>query len=186
MPSYAHYSSRIADSDRSWQAACETDKSGWLKTNEFIIAMLAQTDAHNGESSQFKLQWGTGQSPSSWNDLAASGAMKYGDSTVLVDTTSPVGSASACGSLTDSDENEGDGTTTMMDTTAKEQIVECQFAVDPAAADDGQTYSFRLWDITASVALGVAGASLIIQAGAGQPYISRVQNVYGMRNMGGW
>lgn len=172
--SYLHYSSRIANASRAWQAVCETNKADWDKSNEFIIAMVATTDTHSGDSSQFKLQWGVGEAPSSWSDLAASGAMKFGSNTVLVDGTTPIEEAnrSGChqGTLEDSDENEGDGTTTLLATTAKDNCVEAQFAVNPADAADGETYSFRLYDITVGAALGVAGASIVILAGATQHY----------------
>jgi len=162
--SYAHYSSRIADANRAWQAACETDVSNWTKTNEFILALVAYATSHGGESSAFKVQWGVGQNPTTWYDLeAATGAIRQGTATVLVNGN-PIASGDKSGchkeTLEDTEEVEGDNTTEVLDTTAKDNCIEVQVAVDPSNGEDAETYSFRLFNITDSVTLAVAGASI--------------------------
>ena len=165
MGTFSTQGSRIANSSGAWQAICDTDVADWSKSNEFIVAIVATTNTHGGQSSSFKLQWGVGQAPVAWNDLTGTGAMKFGTGTSLVDCTQPCASLSGCNggeAVTDSHESENDGTTPILTATAKNDLIEAQFAVNPADAADSAIYSFRLYDITADAALVVGVASVII------------------------
>lgn len=139
--------SRIADANGSWQAACDVNISNWAKTNEFIIAVICKCNVHAGCSATLRLQWRR-DSEGVWRDLAASGEeLIQGTTTVLTNCTSASGYPSGCQTLEDSHEIEGANQAVMV-TTAK-NFVELDVAVDPSNALDGETYSFRIYDVTA-------------------------------------
>jgi len=158
----ASNNSRIADANRSWQAACDGDVSDWNKANEFIVALIAECGAHGGATETFKVQW-SDDGGQNWYDLGSTGKLIQGDTTVLTNCTSPVGSSSGCQTLEDSHEIEGANSCTL--TTTGKTFVEAQVAVDPQGADDGTTYSFRLYSTTAGAPLGAVATELTTAAG---------------------
>jgi len=158
----ASNNSRIADANRGWQAACDGDVSDWDKADEFIVALIAECGAHGGAEESFKVQW-SDDGGQNWYELDSTGKLIQGDATVLSNCTSPVGGPSGCQTLEDSHEIEGANSCTLA-TTGK-TFVEAQVAVDPQGADDGTTYSFRLFSTTAGAPLGVVATELTTAAG---------------------
>jgi len=158
--------SRIANSSISWQAACNTDVTGWSKSSEFVVALWAQCGDHGGCTSVFIVQWRNLTDGGSWTTLASgTGELRQGTGTSLVNGNT-VATSSGCNSSTDSEEVEGDNTTSSLTVTAKDQYVEVQCAFDPANALDSKEYEFRLYDNTAGAGLTEGTASLTTEAGA--------------------
>lgn len=150
--------SRIADSNRSWQAACDVDVINWTKTNEFIVSLIAVATGHNGGGQiTVKVQW-MKDSEAVWYDLAAaSGELRQGTGTALTNSTTPIEEAnrSGCnGGLSHGDSHEIEGANScIIGAIAQNTFIEIQVAVDPANAIDSEKYSFRLYDVTENAAL---------------------------------
>lgn len=155
-------SSRIADANRSWQAACNTAVTGWNKSNEFIVALVANGQKNNLEA--FKIQWS--KNDVDWYDLTGSGELIQGTNTVLVNGN-PVGSLCGCASATveQSEELEGDSFTESLEVATTDNCIEIQVAIDPSNGIDNQIYYFRQYSITKSVGLGTAEATLTLLGG---------------------
>lgn len=100
--------SRIANSSRSWQGACDVDISSWDKTNDFILSSWMETDApHGNETKNWKLQWK--ESGGSFADVGADTEISYTADTVLVNDTDLTGGNSAtCQTFGTGEESEGD------------------------------------------------------------------------------
>ncbi|MFQ5822254.1 MAG: hypothetical protein ACE5I5_19925 [Candidatus Heimdallarchaeota archaeon] len=138
--------SRIADANGNWQAACDGDMIDWTKTNEFIVALIAKCNSHGGCTATLRLQWRR-DSEGTWYDLGTTGELRQGTGTALVNCTSPSNYESGCQTLEDSHEIEGDNQAEL--STTGKTYVEIDVAVDPSNALDGETYSFRIYDVTA-------------------------------------
>lgn len=138
--------SRIADANGVWQGICDADVIDWDKTQEFIIALIAKCNVHAGCSATLRVQWRR-DSEGVWRDLGTTGELIQGTATVLTNCTSPSGYTSGCQSLEDSHEIEGDNDA-VLSTTGK-TYVELDCAINSSNALDGETYSFRIYDVTA-------------------------------------
>jgi hypothetical protein len=157
--------SRIANSSRSWQAACDTDVADWDKDNDFIVALLAAALGHTGGGQvTMKVQWQR-DSQGVWYDLAGSGELISIATTVLVHCTSPItaGNRSGCdgGSLTHGDSHEIEANNScIIGAVAQNEFIEIQVAFDATNALAGETYSFRLYDVTAGAAMAEVAAEI--------------------------
>ena len=103
----AQTNSRIANSSRAWQQACNVDVTGWTKTNEFILSTWAHATSVNPDS-DCKLQWR--RSGGTFADVTATTEVCWGTGTVLVNDAVLLESNTA-GCFVDWDdgkENEGD------------------------------------------------------------------------------
>lgn len=100
--------SRIANSSRSWQAACDVDITDWDKANDFILSTWMQTDApHGNETKNWKLQWK--EAGGSFADVGADTEICYTADTVLVNETLLVlGTSAQCQTFGTGEESEGD------------------------------------------------------------------------------
>ena len=78
---------RFADTNRSWQAAEETPKTGWVKTDLGIFALAMGSGNHNGDNVALELRWRnkTDSPAGAFNVLGASGEVKYASVTALTD-----------------------------------------------------------------------------------------------------
>ena len=136
--------SRIADANRSWQAACNGDITNWTKANEFIISTYALADSVNPDS-DFKLQWR--RAGGSFADVGADTEVCWGTATVLVDDGA-VGSSAGCLTTVDADiESEGDNLA-HLDNVANGDYCEIQWALGfGSGALDSQEYEIQLVSI---------------------------------------
>jgi len=136
--------SRIADSNRNWQAACNIDVSNWNKSNEFIIATYALSDSANPDS-DFKLQWR--RAAGVFADVAADTEVCWGTATVLVDGNAVGGAAGCLATVDDSEENEGDNLCAALNV-ADGDYWEGQWALGfGSGAQDEQEYEIQLVSI---------------------------------------
>jgi len=160
-------SSRIASDDRTPQAADDGNVTGWVLTDEFIVAI--QLDETIGPwTASYKLQWR--QVGGTFADFGAATELAYGTGTVLVNgnpvtDTGPddrICTNTESGAWLDGVEVEGTGTVASFEM-LDEEWTELQFAIDPSNAIFDQQYEFQLYDITNGAAVGSAGALITMQ-----------------------
>jgi len=138
----ASTTSRIADSSRSWQAACNVDVADWNKANEFIISTYCLADSVNPDS-DCKLQWR--RVGGTFADVAADTEICWGTDTVLTNTTAFSEGLSA-GCFVDWDvgeESEGDNFAYLLNV-ASGDYGEVQWALGfGSGAIDDQEYEIQ-------------------------------------------
>lgn len=167
---YTQHSSRLADDARSWQAICQGDVTDWTKTDDVILAMVITTAAHTPGSETFQLQF----SPNAgvdWYDVGTSGAVRYKNLTELTDGGAIAGGDQSGCAGTPLDYTEEIDLDALSGSVAidKNDYAEFHFGLDFSNADDGTTYSFRLWSSAdGGSALGTAAAELTTESGVTQ------------------
>lgn len=136
--------SRLADSNRAWLAACNIDYADAALANEYIIATYALSDSVNPDS-DFKIQWR--RAAGVFADVAADTEICWGTATVLVDGN-PVGATAGCFANVDDDiENEGDNLA-HIDNIANGDYCEIQWAIGfGSGALNSQEYEIQLVSI---------------------------------------
>lgn len=175
MASWIGVGSRIADANRNWQAAEDTPVTGWDKANEFIIAIAIQTDAHLGDTDSFRVEYQDKTDVSGFIALpAAASELIQGTATVLVNGDTVASAEKGCNALNGFEEEagelEGDNETPSI-TLAQNGWCEVQCAVNPAGAQDGHEYEFRL-NIVGDAKYYTALATLTIQSGVRRIFIT--------------
>lgn len=156
--------SRLLNASRSPLAADDTDVTGYDKSNEFIV--VAQIDEEEGPwNAQYMLRWRDVTDSGSFAELGATGEMKRGTATVLVNGDAVVIGEKACtntpsgSTWQDGEEVEGASTCDAINL-ADEYYTEIHFAVNPADADDLHEYEFELYDYTNSASIGTLLATI--------------------------
>ena len=85
----------------SWQAACETSVTDWVKTNQVIFSAQANSSSHTPASESFRLQWRNVSDSGTFADLVTgSGELRAGVSAGAITNTDPIGSGDGCGTGT--------------------------------------------------------------------------------------
>ena len=155
--------SRILNASRVAQAADDTDVTGWKKANEFIVVF--QLDEEKGPwTAAYKLQWKV--AGGTYADLAATGAIKWGTVTDLVNGNAVVIGEKACtatggagSTWQDGWEVEGASISSSIEL-ADECYTEIWFACNSGDAENGAQYYFQIYDATNSAVIAEAVATL--------------------------
>jgi hypothetical protein len=119
----------------TWQAACDTSVTDWVKTDEVIFSANAASGSHTPDLESFKLQWRNKSDSGAFADLVTgSGELRAGTSAGCITNGDPVNSTDGCGqgTMTDSEEieNESPLATASLDGATKYDHVEIQGCVD--------------------------------------------------------
>lgn len=175
MAGYICSGTRIADSNRSWQATENTNVTDWDINDEFIFAFMVYTQSHSPPNETLRLEWrdDTDNPGGAFTALGATGELKYGSSTVLTDggtlSTGNFGCTVSYGNYDSGWELEGSNSHAVQ-TSAKQRGLEIQVAISPNDADQGNTYSFQIYDVTTADAVsygdGTTAAVTITMAAA--------------------
>lgn len=158
---------RIANANRVWQAAQDADVTSWNKANDFIVAAMLESSAHAGDSGTIQLQWRNVTDGGSFANLSAAGELTWSAVTDLVNGNAVVHTEEGVTPIqaTHDDGVEREGANDIAVTIALKTIhEEEQWAVDCNNAHDGDNYEFRLWDATASAAVGTLLCDITIAA----------------------
>lgn len=163
------YSSRLYDANEANPSAENGDFTDWDIADEFILccciwyypAANQPTDAE-----QVKVQFS--EDGGDWTDVGAGQAIAPGSNTTLTNGSSVtqritvnVPSAAANGFEASGVEVEGTGTSNSI-TIGDEYYTEVHFALDPALANAGSTYTFRLYNTTNNTPLLINGVATSI------------------------
>lgn len=158
--------SRICyDADRAGVQDNNVNVTEWEKTAKFILCVQMGYNGKNTAASAYKLKWrnDTDNPGGAYSDVAADSEIAWaGTSAVLVDENAvdDAGDDRRCGTVAgqtwqDGYENVGDNTFPDSGTfdLGSECYTETQWALDPAAAHDGDIYSFQLYNNTSGAAV---------------------------------
>lgn len=135
--------SRIADSSRSWEAACDVDISNWDKANEFILSTwMTSSIGHGNETKNWKLQWK--RTGGSFADVTATSEIAWGTNTALTNDTNIIsGTSATCFTFGNGEESEGDNVQALRIDSGNNG--EIQWALGfGAGALDSQEYEFQI------------------------------------------
>lgn len=158
----AQTDSRIANSSRSWQAACNIDVTSWNKNNEFILSTWAYADSVNPDS-DCKLQWR--RVGGTFADVAVDTEICWGTNTVLVNDALLLETNTA-GCFVDWDygkENEGDNLAYLLNI-ANGDYGEVQWALGfGSGALTEQEYEFQ-FDVIDHTSTAVCQTTIITAA----------------------
>lgn len=193
-PVYSVSGSRIGQdgaSSISWQASCEVDVSGWVKTNKIIIAGVLTTGEHAPSAGSFQLRWRNVTDAGSFAILVSgSGELRAGTSAGCITNTDPVGAFSGCAGATPTDDEEVENESPLQTASlqcVRDEFIETQWCVDFSNALDGKEYEFELYNATATESCGTLAASIttFIEAGDEDGVISVInENLNGIINNG--
>ncbi len=162
--------------DRDWVAAYNT-AAQMTEAEILILAVCVDGDDMNDATdATFKLQWeNNDDNPGTWNDLAATGELKWSSSSDLVDANAVVsgeesgGNAVNCSGMGPSraDGIEKEGANGFTRTIAQDIFQEFHWAIDLSGADygNGDAYGFRLTESGGTVIGTMTGLLTIIKAG---------------------
>ena len=147
---------------RDWAAALDTAVS--LHHQEVLILAVScdGDDMNNATSATFKIQWENfTDNPATWNDLAATGELKWSSSSDLVDGATVTAAEDSGGdsvncltkATTHEDGVEKEGANGFTKTVTQDKFIDFQWAIDLSGADhvNEDVYGFRLTDSSASV-----------------------------------
>jgi len=164
---FALSGSRIANATRTWQAAEDAGVVDWVKTNDFIFAIAAESGAHAAAVGTLQIRWRNKTDEGSFAVLSGSGELTWSGVTDLVnDNAVTSGEAGCTGTGTWVDGVEREGANDVTTDLAKAQWTEHQWAVDCSGAHDGDEYEFELYDATEGAAVGTCAATITMEAGA--------------------
>lgn len=172
-PYYAQLGgSRILDTDRVDQSGSDDgDVAGWGKSDVAIVAVCIHSGGKETEAAQYKLRWRneTDNPGGSFSDLDSTGECKFGDATALSNGTALTEANRRTSTQGDDWQNgeevEGVKLSDSIDL-ADDYESEIQFAVSLADGDDGDQYTFDLYDDTRGAQVGILGAQITLAAGA--------------------
>ena len=172
------YSSRIANEAVAWQEAEDTNVTGWIKTNEIVLATGLESNTHNGWTATVTLQWeNTTDSIGVWNDLSNTGEIRYtanpnyADGDVILhgdEGLTPIEAAHI-----DGRKNESRGSWVDF-SIAKYDHQELLWAITLDNALDGKQYSFRIFDGSDPFA---AAAQITTAAPAVDPEVDEAESI---------
>lgn len=163
--------SRILDTDRVDQSGGDdVDVTNWDKTDPIIVAACIYSGGKDTEAAQYKLKWRneTDNPGGEFTDLASSGECKFGSTNALVNGTNLIETnrrtSTQGDTWQDGEEVEGSTLSDSIDL-ADDYESEIQFAVSLADGDDGDQYTFELYDATRGASVGTLGAQITLAGG---------------------
>src|SRR3990172_958900 len=160
-----YIANRFLGPTRTALADDNTNVTGYYKENNFIVVF--QIDEEKGPwNAQYTLRWRNVTDTGSFAAIASTGEMAWGTSTDLSQGTNVTSKAcSASGGLgstwQNGEEVEGAATSEAINL-ADEFYTEIDFAVNPAAAHDGDVYAFELYDQTNASSIGTGTGTITV------------------------
>ena len=162
--------SRILNATRvDLSGADNTNIIGWVKTNDFIIAININSNGKDTEAAQYKLRWRNKTDGGSFADAGAATEINYNATTDLVNGDPIAVGGRKCDSQggdtwAAGEEVEGASISDSIDL-ADEYETEIHFALDCSGATDAKEYEFELYDSTLGVTRGTCGATITMESG---------------------
>lgn len=170
------HASILLDANEANPSAENGSFTGWDTAAEFILAVLVNYyDPCNKSTDAAQLRIDFSEDGGAWTPVAAGQAIAPGSSTTLVNGNSPTQRITTnvpsayCGSGWSNAGKEVEGTNTSASfSLGSETWTEVYFALDPALANPGSEYTFRLYNATDGVALayGTIQSSVTIATAA--------------------
>jgi len=179
--------SRIGDSVRDWEAACDATKKNWNPIKDAVFVTNISTSGKGTQAQAYKLQWRnkTDYPSGSFTDVGTSGDITYNAVTELVDDSIVYENEKGCtcsGFIwQDGLENEGDnlcpnsGTHSLPDG----YYSELHWALDLDNALTGKEYEFQLYSVTEGVAVGIGLATIHMFTGTDIDFVGGFVRILG-------
>jgi len=162
--------SRILNTNRVDQSGADDgDVTDWSKDDPIIVAACIHSNSKDTPTAQYKLRWRneTDSPGGAFTDLSASGECKFGSTDALSDGTDLTEVNRRTSTQGDTWQNgeevEGSTLSDAIDL-ADDYESELQFAVSLADGDEGDQYTFDLYDYTNDRQVGVLGAQITLGA----------------------
>jgi len=135
---------------RDWDAAVDTNAI-FTNAETFIVAISFDSDDMDALTGDFVLEWQDDTDDDGWNDLSASGELKWGSVSDLINGNAVVAAerngSENCSTMgvthTDGVEREGANDVTMTSVGSK-LVFDLQWAVDATGATADHDYEFRV------------------------------------------
>ena len=172
MPTYyaVQGGSRILNSLRVDQSGSDNaDVTNWGMGNDFILAVNINSNGKETEAAQYKLRWRNVTDVGSFVDVASTGEIKFGATSLTNAATIAVGGrkCDSYGSDTWQNGREVEGTALSVSIDlADEYETEIHFSLSSADAIEYHQYEFELYDGTASASRGTCGAAITMAGNA--------------------
>ncbi|MCK5216324.1 MAG: DUF2341 domain-containing protein [Methanosarcinales archaeon] len=169
--------SRILNATRVDQSGADnTNVIDWVKTNNFIIAININSNGKDTEAAQYKLRWRNKTDSGTFADVGAATEINYNATTDLVNGNPIAIGGRKCDSQggdtwAAGEEVEGTSLSDSIDL-ADEYETEIHFALDCSGATDEKEYEFELYDSTLGVTRGTCGATITMEAGAVEGWLT--------------
>lgn len=161
---------------RNWVAAYNT--AGTLSTSDVLILAVCidADDMNDATNATFKIQWENNtDAAGTWNDLAATGEIKWATVSDLVDGATVTSAEDSGGNVVDCtgkgwsrrDGLEKEGANGFTRTIAQDAWEEFHWAIDLSGADgiNSDQYGFRLTDSSGSVIGTMTGLLTVVKGG---------------------
>lgn len=164
--------SRIFDSNRTAQAAEDTLVTNWTKTNVLVVSIGIQTAANDrcNSGDTYTVQWRNKTDAGAWTNLGGTGDLRTETTSVLVDAnalTSAEHGITGTGTYIQNNTEEETGAGSFSARFENGDWAAVQFSVNPANAQDGKEYEFRLNVSCNSGSATPTGLATVTMAAAG-------------------
>jgi len=162
---------------RNWRGAINTNQE-FVTTEILILGVSFSGDDMNAAAgATFKIQWANNtDSPTTWNDLAATGEIKWATTSDLVngaslntaawaDPTNIVDCIGKSWSVKGADSQEREGGNGITADAQDDELLELHWAIALDSADSGDVYQFRVTESGGTVIGTGTGLLTVVQAG---------------------
>lgn len=158
--------SRIANATRTWQSVEDAVVTDWIKSNDFIFAIAAESGAHSSAIGTLQIRWRNKTDEGSFALLSGSGELTWTADTDLVNGNAVVTGEKGCtsGLTTFVDGVEREGANDISTSLGNNEWTEHHWAIDCSNAHDGDEYEFELYDLTEGAAVGTCLATITMES----------------------